>query len=418
MEEWIAQLNSDSWKQRQSAADHLVALGEDAVPRLQQLVKATDDDETRTRAAAAIAQIDENRLTGASLVTLKLESVPAADALAELARQARGAIPTEPANLLSRKEMKRVSLDADHRPFWEVMQSLSAQTELAVAPINRHNHEIGLGLTSGSTEWMDRPIALSGPLLIRADNLVRKSRARLKPPIEVSQEFGISFTVFAEPKLKVMDYSTVLRLDEVTDDKGNSLIPPPDNDAVPANVDVFGNTRDGNTSHWELGATLHYPKGAGTTITRFRASATAQVQTRSAMLDLPLASAKNATRNVGGLRVTVRNVDPNRCELSVYRDGRSDAEWFAVRMQLYASRARLTDEPGTVVARSQPGPDADDSPDNNQRMDVRMRLTREGAEDRGAAGGVPSTPTRLLWEFPTELRQLTVPFEFRDLPIP
>jgi len=69
------------------------------------------------------------------------------------------------------------------------------------------------------------------------------------------------------------------------------------------------------------------------------------------------------------------------------------------------------------VARSQPGPDADDSPDNNQRMDLRLRFTREGTADneRGAA---PSAATRLQWELPTETRQLTLPFEFRDLPIP
>ena len=28
------------------------------------------------------------------------------------------------------------------------------------------------------------------------------------------------------------------------------------------------------------------------------------------------------------------------------------------------------------------------------------------------------TEAHLVWEFPTEVRQLNVPFEFRDLPIP
>ena len=49
--------------------------------------------------------------------------------------------------------------------------------------------------------------------------------------------------------------------DEVVDERGNSLIPPEEKDAVPANAAAFGNVREGNTSHWEIGATLHHPKG-------------------------------------------------------------------------------------------------------------------------------------------------------------
>jgi hypothetical protein len=62
--------------------------------------------------------------------------------------------------------------------------------------------------------------------------------------------------------------------------------------------------------------------------------------------------------------------------------------------------------------------DADESPDS-QRMELRLRFVKEGldeAKDRGKKG--TSEGSKLVWTFPTQTRELTVPFEFRDLPIP
>src|SRR5215218_10252214 len=96
----VSRLSSESWKERKEAMEKLVAVGEEALPLLHQLADHNDDGEVRARAASAIGQIEENRQTGMTLVTLRMEDVPAQQAVAELARQARAALPTEPANLL------------------------------------------------------------------------------------------------------------------------------------------------------------------------------------------------------------------------------------------------------------------------------------------------------------------------------
>lgn len=416
IEAQIAQLSSDDWRVRQSAMEKLVALGDDALPRLNQLANATSDGEVRTRAAAAINQIEDNRLVGMTLVTLNLHDVPPAQAYAELARQARGPLLTDPANLLSQKNLKPVSLIGDHQPLWKMLQSLAAQCDLEVTGITQRNREIGLGLARGNADWQDKPIMLSGPLLIRADQLLRISTARLRSH-DVIQEFNIALTVFAEPKLKVMDYSGTVKLLEVVDDKGNSLIPP--GGEVTPNVETFGNQREGTTSRWEIGATLHYPKGVGTKIAVFRGTTAVQVRTRSATLDIPLMQARNLKRTVGGLRMVVKAADTNRCDFTIFRDGRNDAEWYGVRMQVSAGEAVLQDDKGRVVARSQNGVEADDSPDG-QRMEVRVRFARDLFDDGTKESKKPgfSEASRLIWEFPTEVRELSVPFEFRDLPIP
>jgi hypothetical protein len=405
---------------RERATDRLVGLGDQAKARLAELAEGSSDQEVRTRAQAALRRIEDEALTGASLVTLRLSNVPAGEALAQLGRQARATIALEPPDLLG-KSAKSVSLNVERRPFWEVMESLSAQTDLEVTSVTRHNREIGLGVTAGGTDWMDKPITLAGPLLIRADRLSRVSTTRLKPPRGTTEEFTVSLTVFAEPKLRVLDYSQSLRLIEAVDERGNSLVPPEDPDGLASNADVFGNPREGYTSRWDVGATLHHPKGTGKQIKRLRASTTVLVETRAAVLDVPLSTARNTTHTVGGVRVAVRNVDSSRAELSIFRDGRTDAEWYAVRLQLTAGRARLLGDQDRVVARGQGAADADESPDN-QRLDLRLRFAREVEDGRpsrdGKRSSAGSEAVRLVWEFPVAARELVVPFEFGGLPIP
>jgi hypothetical protein len=254
---------------------------------------------------------------------------------------------------------------------------------------------------------------------------MRHSTIRLRGGANsTSSDFSVSLTAFAEPKLKVLDYSESLELIQVVDEKGQSLIPPPDVDGVPANVEVFGNNGSGSSpSHWELGATLHYPKNVGKRIAHFKAKTSVIVQTGTGVLETPLSAAKGVRRTVSGVRMVVRSADAGRAEVSVFRDGRTDAEWYATRMQLSAGDARLLNEQGQVVARAQSGLDIDDSPEGG-RSDFRFRFARETGEDGTKEGkrkekvASADAAATFQWQFPTESRELSLPMEFHDLPIP
>ena len=110
------------------------------------------------------------------------------------------------------------------------------------------------------------------------------------------------------------------------------------------------------------GRTLHRPKGNGAKIARLKGTTGLQVQTKSAPLDVPALSARNLKRTIEGVRFLIKSVDASKCEMSVFRDGRTDMEWFALRMQLSAGEAMLKDEKGKVVARSQSGLEDDETP--------------------------------------------------------
>lgn len=428
----IAQLSSDDWRTRQKAVRFLVAAGEDALPRLRQALRQTRNGEIRARLEAAIGHIEEDRRVGATLVTLQLEGASPARAVEELSRAARGSIGLEPPDLARDRSLKPVSLNARKRPFWEVMQALSRQTGLEPTTLTRGGRETGFGLACGDGTWADHPLVLAGPLLLRADRLTRTSGISLRDP-GTSNEFSVSLTAFAEPKLRVLDFSGGVTLEEAVDDRGNSLVPPSDN-GVPANVEAFGNSRGGNTSHWELGATLHYPKNPGTRIVRLKGSTTFEVQIRAAKLEVPIPGAKNVSRNLDGVQVWVKSADSQRADIVVLRDNRPDPDWYRLRASLLATEARLLDDKGQVVGRSQGGVDIDDNNDG-QAIEVRLRFARESGEDgagQGPGQGAPARDRRrpggrgptqpeavkLLWEFPVETREVVVPFEFRDLPIP
>src|SRR2546426_4606719 len=70
----IRELSADDWQTRQKAQDALVQYGLDIRPRLSIVLRETKDEEARTRIEAALRQIEENRTTGASLITLHMKA--------------------------------------------------------------------------------------------------------------------------------------------------------------------------------------------------------------------------------------------------------------------------------------------------------------------------------------------------------
>src|SRR5215212_6317294 len=87
IEQLIRELSADAWQTRQKAQDALVQYGLDIRPRLSTVLRDTKDEEARTRVEAALRQIEENRTTGASLITLHMKNAKPAEVFAEISRQ-------------------------------------------------------------------------------------------------------------------------------------------------------------------------------------------------------------------------------------------------------------------------------------------------------------------------------------------
>ena len=67
------------------------------------------------------------------------------------------------------------------------------------------------------------------------------------------RDFSVQFTATAEPKLRVLQASSTARIEQATDDRGNSLLPP---DAPPEGSQGYTVNIVGN---WSFAARLNFP---------------------------------------------------------------------------------------------------------------------------------------------------------------
>src|SRR6185503_8832094 len=134
IEQWIRELSADEWQTRQKAQDALVQYGLDIRPRLNSVLKDTKDEEARTRVEAALRQIEENRTTGASLITLHMKNAKPAEVFAEISRQASAELRASPVNLWESKSWPAMDIDIDRQPFWQAIGEVC--NKFGVAPQN------------------------------------------------------------------------------------------------------------------------------------------------------------------------------------------------------------------------------------------------------------------------------------------
>ncbi len=415
IEEFIAQLGDESWTVRQKAQDQLVSYGEEAWPRLQETLKGTGDEEVRARAEAAVRVIEENRMAGPSLITLHFKEASPKDIFDSLARQARSEFRVYPVQMWSQREWPKVSVDLDRQPFWVAMKEVCGKTGVWPQP-GYGGNDRRMTLTSNmGINWMNTAAsAQSGPFYIVGQSINHSDTINLLQPANVQRDFSINLTAYSEPKLRVTSYASYLKLDEVVDDKGTSLLL-----AAPQYESMQSN------SGWQypLYARLSYPEHPGTKIAKFKATAKFIIQTRSETVEVPLTAdilsgkePKEVTKTVGGRRYTLKTVrkqnDQQYLVTTVcYRDGRNPQEWNQFQNSMFQTMGiQVVDDKGRPLMNQ-------GMRSNNTSGDT-MEVTYEFSRiDNGEETRV-GDPAKFMWEVPLEVKQIDVPFELHDLPMP
>ena len=163
VEALIRQLAGDNWKDRQRAQDELVRQGASVRSRLQDLLRETTNDEVRTRATAALQQIDEFEQTGTSMITLHLHSVEPKEIFAELQRQAHATMEPAQPQFWENARLAKVSIDIDHQPFWTAMNQVTAATGMDLIQFNDQMKLVQTGGARRAGPWtVERPVSHSG----------------------------------------------------------------------------------------------------------------------------------------------------------------------------------------------------------------------------------------------------------------
>ena len=329
----LTRLASDQWQVREAAEQQIVGMGEAARPLVAELLTKTTDAEARARLKLALERIDQDRISGASIITLHMKDATPRQAFDALSRQCFAPLKPFPDNLWDQQKWPTVAVDIDRKPFWEAIAALSEQTGVRLQSAGQ-----GLRLMRDGPARTGRTI-VSGAFLVVATEINLSQTISLGDGKRQSN-FAVVLWFAPEPKLQVLSGGAESDLQEAIDDRGNSLLPDgADGRASPS----------GQISEWGWPVTLKYPEQPGTKITRLRGAASFVVQTASQKIKLrDLASIRQKPQAAAGLTIVVQDIKQNgrtyELSLSIRHDG-ADGRWPAIEQTIY-QRLKISDAAG------------------------------------------------------------------------
>ncbi|MEI8195048.1 MAG: hypothetical protein WCI73_03980 [Phycisphaerae bacterium] len=408
----LPQLAADDFAVREEASKQLNDLGVAALPILRQRLTSISDAETKTRVGSLIEKLEEAAALSPTLVTLELKDAGIHDAVEALAKVVSFPIKAWPERGFGGNDNRGVTLQVDKQPFWFVIQKISDQTP--IRPMNMGGNRKGLTLQINNA--FPRRVVFSGAFAVAATSIDRQYRADLnKEPggDETSKSFAISLATFSDPRLRVLRQPSRAVLTQAVDEKGNSLIP---------EGNVTGDLTNENSWGYcetSFSVPLRYPEAPGATLKSLKGELHAIVQTRTAAVDFADLSAKNVGKKLEGMEVTFESfTTTNPTSFAVKVKLRPGTMAKAMWQSIYQNNRQLL----TVnLLDAQDKPVGENGGANGGGWDKEVSYQYNfNVQDESGGRNKPSfgPPAKLRLEIATRQKDVTIPFEFKDLPIP
>jgi len=413
--ELVARLSDDDWKARDKAQEQLAAMGEAAEgPLRERLREPKLDAEERSRVEAVLQKLEAARQSGPSRVTFRKSAAAPAEVLAAITQQTKVAFAPGTDNLLA--DAKPFDADFTAAPLWQAVLEVSSKTGLTFHSLNKDGQVV---LQPATTDIPTAPAAAAGPFLVTLSRVeVNISRGRdfagQKPMNARNNDFQsppcqLYLFAWGEPRLKPIRWF-VDSIEECVTDNGAKLEPRrgwgEGGSVTGGRVNGLGETQ----------LTLLGNLEGAKRIERLRVRARFVLQRQTQKLELgDVLTLRNSRQLVGGFPVEIVQVNKvvdgqYAYELLAKRGGKSQAEWELFKALLDHHPVRLQDAKGTALGFS--GGGASYGPDE-------VRITNNvRCEPLGGGGKAAGEPVTLVWEFPSEVEQVSVPLEFRDVPLP
>jgi hypothetical protein len=416
----IKQLGSDDAGERDSAQKQLVAMGQSVVPALKKAADSSDDPEIQSRAAAALAQMKDADSNGVSFITLHLKDAAPADALSVVAAQAHTHFGGPGTGAPAFAQGQTVTVDADHKPFWDVLADICTQT--GRCPMMGMNGRDEMMLMPSPRNWLvQSPHQVVGPFWVGVAGLYHTRNIDLMTTAQTDDQFQVRLLVMPEPKLSVTQMSEFV-VKEATDDAGNSLLP---RTQVAAITRMFRNARMMNNT---VSSSLSYPAQPGKKIKVLRGEVKMMIAEDVQQFEIdnvlgtPKVTKPLPNRKIQAT-VTRASNDVYRGTIQCTRDGLDEDQWQA--MISHAGEITLEDADGHAYMTNQTNiAMATGSTDTLTINAVFFRnaFAAVGMNGIPAAGAVAinkvGDPRRLVWNVATTVKPVVVPVSFKDLPMP
>ncbi len=348
-------------------------------------------------------------------ITLHLKDAALDDAVAALGKAAGVKFSIADAAWDAKGVAKTISLDVNQKPFWEALFTLCDRSGLSLPPPGFYSGNssriplspaIQFGPTRTSIAQL--PHFLYGPFLVTANNI---QRIRNLGDKSNRDSLTLQMTAYCQPGTRVGQLGQ-LAIDEAVDETGASLAPDGPRTANPYFYDV--------TPGWSYNftASLQAPADAGKKIARLKASLPLVLISRVETLEVPdIATITTPVhKTLGDCTYTVNPLKPGtqkdtwELDLAVTRDN------------VLSGRG-----PGYSIFQSSQLLDADGnawrgaalSAGGNSAGKMTYKMTYY-SPNAGIPGGDKNahTPAKFVMEVPTQTRELTLPVEFKDLPLP
>ncbi len=248
-----------------------------------------------------------------------------------------------------------IPFNADKQPFWTVMDQLGGLADLgmnmngnrvSISPINR-GASAGIHLVSGRCMIIARTIA---------------HRALLTDPAHLD-ECNIECTLMPEPNLRIASYNGRIRPDIAVDEKGVSLVPPPEPPPTGALANGFRTqyiepetkTLEPNTQA-TFQIVPHVPSNAGHQLADVKGVNHLKVVTKTTKIEFTADEfSTEHTLNFHGATITVSPIRNTRqppdaeysVSVSVNREGLDDDDWNDISSKVDAAEISILDDKGT-----------------------------------------------------------------------
>jgi hypothetical protein len=399
----LTQLADEQWQVRQAAQDRLVDLGDAAEPRLRELSAQTSDPEMRTTVDAILARIQAEKTTGTSLVTLHIEEVPVRGALAMIADQTgeefHGLGEQNPMfGLAVLQPTELVTIDMDRQPFWTVVREVCRQTKLWPVPAGAGRD---LTLVPGMDQEASAPAVVSDPFMIVAVGATWTQAVAYGQVPQVTANRQLNIKVLAEPKLVVFSARWSQGGVRITDEVGREL--------TAFEGEAFFYSMPQEESVWEMSLPLPAEIGDSKTLKRVSGQIEVCIMGKSERIEIPdILKAGRVETPIAGQTFVIEQCTADESQITLKA---------TIHGQVHGMEGMTAPPPS--------GPDLVDAFGRRASPVDARTVQQEETTDcefiyslADLQGERLSAPFKLVWEIPTEIRQIDVPFEFTDLPLP
>jgi hypothetical protein len=211
--------------------------------------------------------------------------------------------------------------------------------------------------------------------------------------------------LYAEPSIRAIGSSWAPKVEKATDDKGHDLAPQDHGFASR----IRGSSPD--AMDWQFTASLACPPDLGSKLTTFKGSVRLVLLRRSDVVEFTdLMKARQVTKTAGGRRLTLmefrKGLDaPYEADFVLPRDGLDGGEFLNSMSSLSLKLVDVNGKHFSGQIQTQGG---------GQQYDLRCRFRADTRPDAAPLG----EPAKIVWEVATETEEVTIPFEFKDVPLP